>query len=59
MIFSANRKQDQRMSRVLKLKEENDKLEAELKALRERIAAAEEKSHALSSTNEPSPSTRV
>jgi hypothetical protein len=44
---STNKKQQQRMSRVLQLREENEKLEAELKALRERIAAAEEKSQSL------------
>jgi len=45
--FREGKKQEQRMSRVLKLREENDKLEAELKALRERIAAAEERSQTL------------
>jgi predicted nucleic acid-binding Zn-ribbon protein len=45
-----NKKQEQRMSRVLKLREENEKLEAELKALRERIAAAEERSQNLAQT---------
>jgi len=51
--FKENKKQEQRMSRVLKLREENEKLEAELRALRERIAAAEERSHTLVETNEP------
>jgi len=48
--LSMSRKQEQRMSRVLKLREENEKLEAELKALRERIAAAEQKSQTLTRT---------
>jgi len=46
--FNLTQKQEHRMSRVLKLREENEKLEADLKALRERIAAAEERSREAS-----------
>jgi uncharacterized protein YlxW (UPF0749 family) len=51
-VYRESKYQEQRMSRVLKLREENDKLEAELRALRERIAAAEERSQTLHSGSE-------